>query len=161
MKLTAERLRFLLRYAPETGLFYWRNPSGPRAVAGALAGSESQGYVNISVDGKLYRAHRLAWLYVYGVWPAKQIDHANRSRSDNRIANLRESDQSQNMGNAARRSDCRSGFKGVTAYRSRWVATIRRSGKKVHLGVFDTPEAAHAAYVSAACDHFGEFARAA
>jgi hypothetical protein len=89
-KLTAERLRKRLRYDAETGLFTRRVGSG-HAHAGDMAGSvHSTGYVRICIDGGRYTAHRLAWLYVHGVWPSGQIDHINRNRSDNRIANLRE-----------------------------------------------------------------------
>lgn len=159
--LTVDRLRYLLSYNQSTGVFYWINPSGPRCRTGEVAGSVTQGYVNISVDGKLYRAHRLAWLHVHGVWPKKNIDHINGNGADNRLANLREADQSGNTANARKRVDCKSGFKGVTKYRGRWVASIRHRGLKKHLGVFDTPEQAHAAYVNAATAAHGEFARAA
>lgn len=159
--LTASRLRHVLSYDAESGIFRWKNPTGPRAQRGAVAGSRTQGYVNISVDGQLYRAHRLAWLYVHGDFPASNIDHVNGRADDNRICNLREANQSQNTANARRRSDCKSGFKGVTAYRGRWVASVRHNGVRVHLGVFGTPESAHAAYVAAAHSTHGEFARAA
>jgi hypothetical protein len=87
--LTAERLREQLRYDAETGVFTRRVGSG-HARAGDMAGTvHSTGYVRISIDGGKYTAHHLAWLYVHGVWPY-QIEHINRKRSDNRIANLRE-----------------------------------------------------------------------
>ena len=158
MKLTAARLRQVLSYSPETGLFHWLK-SEKRVKAGDLAGSYTQGYFNVQVDGVLYRAHRLAWLYVHGDWPTKGIDHVNGDGKDNRLANLREADQAQNSANSRRGINCKSGFKGVTAYRSRWVATIGKFGKKKHIGVFDTPEAAHAAYVTEAGKLHGEFAR--
>jgi hypothetical protein len=89
-KLAAERLRERLRYDGGTGVFTRRVGSG-HARAGEIAGSvHSTGYVRIGIDGGKYTAHRLAWLYVHGVWPSDQIDHINRNRSDNRIANLRE-----------------------------------------------------------------------
>jgi hypothetical protein len=161
MKLTAARLRQVLSYSQETGLFHWLKTER-RVKAGDLAGSYTQGYFNVQVDGVLYRAHRLAWLYVHSDWPAKGIDHINGDGRDNRLVNLREADQSQNMANARRRAECKSGFKGVTAYRSRWVASIGRGGgRKQHIGVFDTPEAAHAAYVAEANTRHGEFARGA
>jgi hypothetical protein len=158
--LTAERLSSILSYDPETGLFLWLESTSPRIRIGEQAGSKTQGYINIQVDGVLYRAHRLAWLHVYGEWPEKGIDHINGISSDNRIANLREASQSQNTANARRKVTCQSGFKGVTLYRNKWVATIGKGGKKKHLGCFDTPEAAHAAYSAAAIVTHGAFARA-
>ena len=157
-KLTAERLREVLSYIPESGIFYWLKTE-KRVKAGDVAGSYTQGYLNIQVDGVLYRAHRLAWLYVNGDWPEKGIDHINGVSTDNRIANLRDANQSQNTANSRRSINCKSGFKGVTAYRSRWVASIGKAGRKKHIGVFDTPEEAHAAYLSAATKIHGEFAR--
>ena len=89
-KLTAERLRERLHYDAETGVFTRRFGSG-HARAGDMAGTVHRtGYVRISIDGGKYTAHHLAWLYVHGVWPSDQIEHINRKRSDNRIANLRE-----------------------------------------------------------------------
>jgi HNH endonuclease len=89
-KLTAERLRERLHYDAETGVFT-RRVGSSNARAGDVAGSvHSTGYVRISIDGGKYTAHCLAWFYVHGVWPSDQIDHINRNRSDNRIANLRE-----------------------------------------------------------------------
>ena len=89
-KLTAERLRERLHYDAGTGVFTRRVGSG-HARAGDMAGTiHSTGYVRISIDGGKYTAHHLAWLYVHGVWPSDQIEHINRKRSDNRIANLRE-----------------------------------------------------------------------
>ena len=159
MTVTAERLRHLLRYEPSSGLFFWKHANSPRIKVGDLAGSETQGYINIQIDGKLYRAHRLAWLYNTGAWPALNLDHVNGISTDNSMENLREANQSENTANA--RGKAKSGFKGVTAYRGRWVASIRKNGMREHLGVFDTPEEAHCAYVDAAQRLHGEFARAA
>lgn len=151
--VTLDRLKELLNYEPHTGHFTWRKASARRTIVGSLAGTIStKGYVKIQIDRKLYPAHRLAWLYVYGEWPDNFIDHINRDKSDNRIANLRVVSASVNMRNCGLRSTNTSGFKGVSyiAYRRKWVATIRLHGKNCVLGKFDTPEAASAAYVSAA-----------
>lgn len=90
-----------LRYEPSTGHFFWRERRG--AVArGAMAGSDDgKGYVLIRIDRKTYKAHRLAWLYVYGELPRGSLDHINRQRSDNSIANLREASAAQNNCNRA------------------------------------------------------------
>jgi hypothetical protein len=89
-KLTAEQLREQLHYDAETGVFT-RRVGSSNARAGDMAGSiHSTGYVRIGIDGGKYTAHHLVWLYVHCVWPSDQIEHINRKRSDNRIANLRE-----------------------------------------------------------------------
>jgi hypothetical protein len=154
--LSAERLRELLHYAPETGLFYWRVSRGG-VTAGMQAGHpHSDGYVLISIGGVTHYAHRLAWLYVYGEHPAQQIDHRNHNRSDNRIANLRQSSHAENARNTSRRN--RPGFKGVYRKRSKWGARICVDGKRIYLGVVSTPEEAAAAHDKAARLHYGEFA---
>ena len=88
--ITQDDLKSLLTYDPDTGEFRWRF-SRPRCAKGALAGTASyHGYTVIKINGRSYRAHRLAWLYEYGRWPNGELDHINRRRSDNTIANLRE-----------------------------------------------------------------------
>jgi len=159
--LTAERLRSLLLYDPETGYFCWRITKANKN-AGELAGCIApSGYVFIGIDGRIYRAHRLVWLYLHGVWPENQMDHVNLDRSDNRIANLRLASSAQNKAN--RRKDCRnrSGLKGAYWDRERqnWSSFIKTGGKSRFLGRHASKEAAHAAYVAAANDLFGEFAR--
>ena len=100
--LTAERLREALSYNPETGLFTRRIRCG-RIAPGEIAGTIAlNGYITISLDGRRYYAHRLAWLYVHGEWPQK-LYHTNRDRADNRIANLRESTHAHNSANAKNR----------------------------------------------------------
>jgi hypothetical protein len=103
MTLTAERLREILGYDPETGLFTRLVRTG-RIRAGEVAGTaHSRGYRSIVIDGRVYLSHRLAWLYVHGEWPPEQIDHINRNRADNRLVNLRAAKQSQNNVRAAER----------------------------------------------------------
>ncbi len=166
----AERLREVLDYDPETGVFAWKQREGARKgwntrFAGTRAGCLSQGYVAVKIDGVLYLAHRLAWLYVHGEWPL-QIDHIDTNRANNRFANLRLADTSQNGANRGPPRNNSSGFKGVTycaggKRRKRWQAAIKRGQRMFNLGRFATPEEAHAAYAKAAAEHFGEFARSA
>ena len=144
-KLTAEYLRSILNYDPETGIFTRKVGSANQVKAGDVAGSiNSGGYLQIKVQSRLYRAHRLAWLYVYGTWPEGQLDHINRNRSDNRISNLREVSNKQNMQNAGKRSDNTSGHPGVSWHkqRAKWQVGIVHNQKRVHLGYFSILEEA-------------------
>lgn len=164
--LTAERLREILHYDPETGLFTWCAHTTPRhrTTGGQIAGRrQSRGYIQITIDGRCYVAHRLAWFYITGSWPAAEIDHINGIRDDNRFVNLREATRAQNMANSRRLHSNTSGFKGVSFDKrdGRWRAYIRGNQRRHHLGSFDTPEEAHAAYCAAAAELFGEFARPA
>jgi hypothetical protein len=121
------------------------------------------GYVHIKIDGHAYKAHRLAWFYMTGVWPAEDVEHKDRNKSNNRWKNLRLSDDSKNQANTSRRSDNTSGFKSVHFRKDsgKYRARLQVRGKRLALGCFDTAEAAHAAYIVAAKQHFGEFARVA
>ena len=150
--LTAERLREILNYDPDTGVFTWRVPKGRRVKAGAVAGCDNgDEYIRIRIDGRDYRAHRLAWLYVHGCWPSDQLDHINGNRSDNRMSNLREATPAENNQNRAISSKNTSGFPGVHWHRAKckWQAQINVNGKKRHLGWLSDPAEAHAAYTAA------------
>lgn len=154
--LTAERLRELVDYDKHTGVFTWRL-SRRRCRPGSRAGyTREDGYVFIRIDKRLYRAHRLAWLWSYGEFPALEVDHINRDPSDNSLANLREVNSSQNKQNTMVRSDNRSGYKGVHKHSQtgKWTAQIAIDGAAKHLGCFASPEEASAAYnAAAACLH--------
>ena len=147
-ELTAEQLRSILHYSPETGIFTWKVRTSNGVKAGDVAGcSSGGGYLRITVLSRLYQAHRLAWLYVYGEWPKGQIDHINRIRTDNRIANLREVSHKQNLQNAGKYSHNTSGHSGVVWNKraSKWLARIAHNQKQIHLGCFNTIEEAIAA----------------
>jgi hypothetical protein len=157
------RLKELLSYDPDTGEFRWLQ-SRYRNKVGTTAGClYSEGYRVIALDRKRYLAHRLAWLFMTGVWPGGEIDHINGNPSDNRFANLREATRQQNGANRRVGSNNKSGFKGVHWHKGdkRWRAQIMVAKRIIHLGSFETPEAAHAAYLIAASEHFGEFRRVA
>src|ERR1035437_5724966 len=103
MTLTQEKLKELLHYDPETGLFTWKNTRHNAVKIGAIAGYwRKDGYVGIYVLGHHYLAHRIAWLYMTCEWPEFEIDHENRKYSDNRWKNLREATHLQNMHNVSR-----------------------------------------------------------
>lgn len=160
--LTTERLRELLHYDPGTGVFTRRLDVATNAKAGTVAGCIKAGYVVIGIDRRVYRANRLAWLYMTGEWPKHHIDHKDMDRTNDRWANLREATRSQNGMNRAAYRNNSTGFKGVRkVYKSGWAAIISKDGKATYLGYFKSPEAAHAAYCDAAESLFGDFARAA
>jgi hypothetical protein len=155
--LTQARLKQVLNYKPEIGEFSWLISKSPNAQIGSRAGNiDQKGYCIIGIDGKMYRAHRLAWAHVHGYFP-KELDHINRIRSDNRLANLRPATRSQASANTKVKINNRAGLKGVRRQRGRWQARILYHGKYVHLGTFDTSVEAHAAYCYAAKRLFGEF----
>lgn len=144
-ELTAEYLRSILSYDPESGIFTRKVHTASRAKVGDVAGSQSRGgYLRITVQSRLYQAHRLAWLYVYGTWPKDQLDHVNRVRTDNRIANLREVTNKQNQQNASKSSRNTSGHPGVVWHKqnSKWQATIMHNYKRRYLGCFTNIEEA-------------------
>ena len=147
-ELTAEKLRSVLDYEPATGIFTWKVSTSRRVKVGDVAGCpDGGGYLRIKIQSRLYKAHRLAWLYTYGEWPEDQIDHINRNKTDNRIANLREVTNKQNGQNASKRSDNTSGHPGVGWHKqsAKWVAQIKHNQKLIHLGYFTTLEEAIAA----------------
>lgn len=158
-RISADALKTILRYEPESGDFYWISRLSNRAPPGSIAGiAGERGYKAIHIRGRKYFAHRLAWFYVYGVWPDR-IDHIDGNPSNNRIDNLRICTQSQNNANACLRSDNSSGHKGVTWHNNRWQARIKCDGRSIYLGRFEDKSAAQSAYQSAAYALFGEFAR--
>lgn len=162
--LTAERLREVLSYDPISGVFRWRIYSGGKRKAGEEAGGpDGRGYIAIWVDRKPFKAHRLAWLYMTGHWPAEEIDHRDLRRDNNAWTNLREATRRDNRHNQPRPKNNRSGFKGVCWNKTvrRWQASITNNGRTQYLGCFLTAIEAHAAYVKAAHGLYGEFARTA
>jgi len=139
------RLRELLSYNRNTGVFTWRTKPNRRIVVGTIAGTpHSRGYINISFKGKPQLAHRLAWLHVHGAWPEQDIDHINGVRNDNRLRNLRLATRSENMQNTRN-------ARGVFLFKrtGRWRADIQVNKVKHYLGYFDTEKQARAAYLEA------------
>jgi len=142
--ITAERIEELLSYNAETGIFTWK----PR-IAGHR---RSSGYVSIEIDGVEVKAHQLAWFLSHGEWPSTLIDHINGNPSDNRLCNLRDATHKINAENQ-RRAQKNSKSKMLGAQWNerlgKWQSAICVDGVKKHLGVFNTPEDAHAAYINA------------
>lgn len=136
VELTQERLKEFLHYDPETGLFKWMARTARNVKVGDAAGClDRHGYIRISIKGRHYRSHRLAYLYMTGRFP-KQIDHINHDRADNRWINLREVNQAENNKNRPMQGNNKSGFIGVSFHKrqGRWQALIRVDGKLTHLG---------------------------
>ena len=152
--MTPEYVRELLDYNPATGVFTWRVLHS-NMRSGQVAGNVSR-YRTIKINRKHYLAHRLAWFVAFGAWPPNQIDHINGVRDDNRLVNLRLATQSENNANAKTPKN-KTGFKGVAPHRKKWCARIRVNGRKRHLGLFDTPEAAYQRYCEVAREVYGEF----
>lgn len=164
MQLTQSRLKELVRYEPETGLFYRLVSRCAQAPEGSIAGAHGgRGWLQFMVDRRMYKAHRLAWLYMTGSFPAEQIDHINGNRSDNRWCNLREATPYQNAINRARPRTNTSGVSGVTFYKrnGKWGAHITAHKQRCFLGLFDNIEAATQARRQAEIELFGEFRRRA
>lgn len=148
--LTQDRLQELLSYNPDSGLFTWLVPVSRRIKVGGIAGSPSSGgYVRIHIDGKKYKAHRLAWLYTSGKWPAECIDHINGIRNDNRMLNLREATNSENKQNLrVANVNNKTGLLGVSYRKSgKFIARITINGARIDIGNFNNAEEAHQAYL--------------
>lgn len=154
-----DRLNEILEYDENTGVFTYRVSRGNR-VAGSIAGSiNHEGYRRIVIEGLQYMEHRLAWFYTYKKWPKEIIDHIDRNKTNNRIINLREATNSENLRNAKLSSVNAVGLKGVTFYKrtGKYQAKIYIEGKRKHLGYFNTPEEAHKKYVEQMGIHYGDF----
>lgn len=150
-----ERLLEVLDYEPETGLFRRRIPMQCRVKVGEVAGGRkgAKGHIQIRLDGRLYLAHRLAWFYVHGRWPAQCIDHIDGDPANNRLSNLRDVAQRINLQNRRTPSSANktSRLLGVSFCRrtGRWRSCIRVEGRQKSLGYFDSENEAHARYVEA------------
>jgi len=145
-----DELRAALKYDPQTGHFTRLRGSNGHPV-GEIAGTvNNNGYRLIRVGNwRRYRAHRLAWLWVHGEWPKGEIDHINGERDDNRLENLRDVPMVMNQQNRRRAlKRNQTGMLGVSPTKGRFKAGIY-AGRDIHLGVFDTPEEAHEAYLRA------------
>lgn len=165
--LSAGYVRSILAYDPSNGLLTWKErtdaaPWWNGKWAGEPAGSvTNDGYIRITINGRKYMAHRLAWLITTGAWPEPEADHKNTNRADNRWDNLRQATEMQNRRNRSIGRNNTTGFKGAFWNKEwrRWSSSITADGKNHFLGYFDTAEKAHEAYCAAADRLHGEFAQ--
>ncbi|WP_298702471.1 HNH endonuclease [uncultured Brevundimonas sp.] len=144
-----ERLREMLEYDPETGELFWR-----RRPAGTI---NSEGYSQVSIDGKTILSHRVIFAMMTGAFPSEEIDHKDRDRANNKWDNLKPASRSQNMMNTGLLPSNTTGFRGVSWHKKTgaWHAKITVQGVKHHLGYFDTVEEAARAYNDAKVRFFG------
>lgn len=159
--LTAEKVRALFTYVPETGALIRNHYAWGGHPAGVTIGAPStKGYLRAKVEGRSYFCHRLVWLHVYGEWPDREIDHKNRDKTDNRIENLRLATRSQNQSNLGLTKQNTTGVKGVTWNKAagKYQSAIKANGRNYYLGLFDELSYAAEAYTLAALQHQGEFA---
>ena len=174
--ITAEYVRSILHYDPETGVFTWRDR--PREhfktikscrtwntrYAGTVAGGmASSGYLQIKINAASYRAHRLAVFVMTDEWPKDMVDHIDMDKANNRWENIREATRSQNMANTVARKHSKSGIKGVCWHKQhrKWVAQLGGEHGRGFICLSDCPAAASFAYQIEADKHHGEFARVA
>jgi len=143
--LTQERLKEVLHYAFDAGVFHWLVKRGSRAAGAPAGATDAYGYTVIRIDKRLYKAHQLAWLYQYGYFPDGNLDHIDRNKANNAIDNLRIVNQSENMQNQTR-------SRGVylDKARNKWCARLKVNYKNIFLGRFDLYEDALSAYAAAA-----------
>jgi hypothetical protein len=160
-RLSVDRLRRILHYDQDTGIFTWMRSKANRP-AGTRAGwvDPGRGYRFVRVDKQLFYEHRLAWLYMTGRLPDAEIDHRNSNPSDNSWVNLREATSAQNKMNQKRRESL-SGLKGVSLDKRRgtWTAAAKAGPVRIRKSGFKTAEEARAAYQEIIRDLHGEFAR--
>lgn len=146
-------------YDKDSGEFFWSDKQKPPFRGRRTGSFDKDGYILLSLQKRKFRAHRVAWLFVHGKWPDGIIDHIDGDPANNRISNLRDVSESVNMQNKIYAGKMTStGLLGAFKWRNKFSAAIKVNGKRSHLGVFETAELAHAAYMAAKAKiHAGSF----
>jgi len=157
--VSIEEIKARVRFDSETGKLHRVTASGGSKVGQETGSMSSSGYLGVGICGKAFLCHRIAWLLHYGEWPEFEVDHINGMKTDNRISNLRSATRSENVNNTNLRSDSTSGYKGVnySNQHGRYRARIVVKGKRMHVGMYDTPEQAHEALCAARNAYHGKF----
>jgi hypothetical protein len=146
---TLKYLKEILEYNEQTGIFTWKENRGSNKTKGKIADNKNlRGYITIGINGKRYKAHRLAWLYIYGDFPKGQIDHINGVRDDNRIENLRIVTNRQNCQNYKIHREGKLVGNSFHKNNKKWQSSIVINGKQKYLGYYETQQEAHEAYLN-------------
>jgi hypothetical protein len=157
--LTQEYLQSIFTY--KDGNFYWRHSPAHNIKAGSIAGHiQTNGYIAIKINRKVYKAHRLIFLMFHGWMPA-QVDHKDTNPSNNRIENLRSVTLSENSYNAKKRADNKSGVKGVYWHKEgkKWSVQVTVNKERKFFGLFDNLELADLVAQEARNMYHGPYAR--
>ncbi len=152
---TIDNFRPFLYYHRETGKLYWIKTTTNRVKTGDEAGTNFDGYLRLGLFSNRFFCHRLVWLFEYGEWPSKNLDHIDGNPANNIFSNLREADQFENLQNARTNNKNTSGHTGVSLRRDtgKWQAYIYLQGKKFNLGCFNHKYDAINAYLMAKKEH--------
>lgn len=147
---TAEYVRSVLSYDPETGVLRWLKSGTGRKPSLVAGHRQASGYWVTGIQNHLYKNHQLALLLSTGRWPEHDVDHINGDKEDNRLCNLREVDHQSNTQNRLKaHSNNISGILGVHKRKQSFMARILVNGTPHHLGTYKTAEEAHTAYLEA------------
>ena len=153
--VTWDQLRQLLRYDKATGDWWWKVPTRKNKVGDRAGVDNSHGYLVVTLGGRTYGLHVLAWFYVKKVWPKEEVDHRDRDPSNNRWRNLREATHQQNLVNTNIKRGNATGYRGVQKTKS---GRFRAYFQNKYIGVYDTPVEAAKARDLVATRQFGAYA---
>jgi hypothetical protein len=140
------------------GKLFWKKCQKISLIGKRAGTKHIKGYRAINMAKRSYLEHIIIFMFHHGYIP-EQVDHINGIRDDNRIENLRASNQSQNLWNSCQKQKTQTGVKGVRKFGEKYQARITVNLKVIHLGTYKTLELATTAIQQARKLHHGEFAR--